>query len=123
MPYLRCPGCGLTDYSASAHSTVARCSHCGERLAVGSDRARARPSTGLPAVPGREVGIADIVELQDKIAARIHHGGSLADVRREIIEVSSLDEHQRNALWCYAASQPQIRREAKPLDRGPTPVR
>jgi len=63
------------------------------------------------------VGIADVVEPQEKIAARIHHGGSLADVRREIIEVSSLDEHQRNALWFYAASQPQIRREAKPLGR------
>jgi len=56
-----------------------------------------------------------LVELQLKIAARIGHGGSLADVRREIIDSSPLDENQRNALWFYAASQPQIRRAAKPF--------
>jgi hypothetical protein len=31
-----------------------------------------------------------LVDLQKKIAARVDHGGSLADVRQEIIEPSSL---------------------------------
>jgi hypothetical protein len=43
------------------------------------------------------VTIADVVALQQKIAARIHHGGSLADVRQEIIEVAALDETSATA--------------------------
>jgi hypothetical protein len=55
-----------------------------------------------------------LVELQRKIAARVDHGGSLADVRREIIEPSSLGEDERAALWLHAASRPQLRRTARP---------
>ena len=32
MPYLNCPGCGLTLYSASAYSTTDDCARCGARL-------------------------------------------------------------------------------------------
>ena len=107
MPYLTCPDCGDTHYSVTAHSAGARCSHCGERLPIapGAPSSTSRPTAA----------IADIVALQQRIATRIRHGGSLADVRREIIEVSSLDEAQRDALWLYAASQPQIRRAATPF--------
>jgi hypothetical protein len=49
-----------------------------------------------------------LVDLQQKIAARVAHGGSLADVRHEIIEPSSLGEDERMALWLYAATRPEI---------------
>jgi len=34
MPYISCPGCRLTVYSAAAHSTVEHCPRCGERLSI-----------------------------------------------------------------------------------------
>ena len=34
MPYISCPGCRLTVYSAAAHSTVEHCPRCGERLSL-----------------------------------------------------------------------------------------
>jgi hypothetical protein len=64
-----------------------------------------------------------LVDLQQKIAARVDHGGSLADVRDEIIDPSSLGEDERAALWFYAATRPQIRRTARPLPRGAAGVR
>ena len=106
MPYLTCRDCGETHYNASTHSTDARCSQCGEGLVI----AASAPSTSSPTA-----ATAEVVALQQKIATRIHHGGSLADIRREIINVSSLDETQRNALWLYAATQPQVRRAATPF--------
>lgn len=54
-----------------------------------------------------------VVELQQKIAVRIRHGGSLADVGREIITPSPLDDDQRASLWLYAASRPESLRRAK----------
>jgi hypothetical protein len=35
MPYLSCPGCRLTVYSAAARSTVDHCPRCDARLFVG----------------------------------------------------------------------------------------
>ena len=60
-----------------------------------------------------------LVELQEKIAARVGHGGSLADVQREIIDPSPLSEEQRAALWLYAAAQPETLRTARRLSRPP----
>ena len=58
---------------------------------------------------------AGVVELQEEIAARLHHGGSLADVKREIIDPSVLGEDQRAALWLYAATRPEVIKAAAPL--------
>jgi hypothetical protein len=35
MPYLSCPGCRLTVYSAAARSTVDHCPRCEARLFIG----------------------------------------------------------------------------------------
>jgi hypothetical protein len=40
MPYLSCPGCRLTVYSAAAHSTVEPCPCCGAGLFVDSAHRR-----------------------------------------------------------------------------------
>lgn len=59
-----------------------------------------------------------VVELQEKIAARIGHGGSLADVKREIIDPCPLGNDQRAALWLYAATRPEVIRAAQPARLG-----
>lgn len=89
---------------------VSRTAHADRRSSTGSTRPAARPSE-----PGDDDARRGIVALQHKIAARIGHGGTLADVRREIIGPCGLSEDQRTALWFYAASQPAILRAAKPL--------
>ena len=45
-----------------------------------------------------------IGEHGESIALRMSQGGSLAEVKREIIDPSSLDETQRDALMLYAAT-------------------
>jgi hypothetical protein len=51
-----------------------------------------------------------LVELQRRIATRIRHGGSLADVEREVIVRSSLPDEQLPALRLYARGLLRARR-------------
>jgi len=46
----------------------------------------------------------DLVELQERIDLRLHHGGSLDDVEAEIIAPSGFGEEQKAALWLFASA-------------------
>ena len=56
-----------------------------------------------------------LVELQRRIATRIRHGGSLAEVERELIACSSLADEQLPALRLYARGLLRARRLENPL--------
>jgi len=43
-----------------------------------------------------------ILDLQRKIAAHMDEGATVADVKRDILDVSPLEEPHRAALWLYA---------------------
>ena len=52
----------------------------------------------------------DLLELQRRIATRVRHGGSEADVEREIIAPAALSSSQLPALRLYASSQVDLHR-------------
>jgi hypothetical protein len=58
------------------------------------------------------------VELQQEIAARVHRGGSPADVRREIIDPAPLDDEGCSALWGHAVTRPETLRAARRFSPG-----
>jgi hypothetical protein len=43
-----------------------------------------------------------LTDSEERIGKRLRHGGSLAQVEREIIEPSALDENQKAGLRLYA---------------------
>jgi len=45
-----------------------------------------------------------LVEYQDRIRLRLHSGGSLDQVERDLIDRSPFSEEQRAALWLFAAA-------------------
>jgi hypothetical protein len=44
-----------------------------------------------------------LVELQERIRLRLHHGGSLDQVEVEIIDPSPFSAEQKAALWLFAS--------------------
>ena len=63
----------------------------------------------------------DLLELQKRIATRVRHGGSEADVEREIIGPAGLTMPQLPALRLYASSQVRLHRarQRRGQDAGP----
>ena len=56
-----------------------------------------------------------LLEAQQNIHARLRHGGSMGEVKREIIDAGAWDADQKAALWLYAAAQPEVLVKATPL--------
>lgn len=56
-----------------------------------------------------------VCELTKEIRCWMEQGGTLAEVKREIIDCSPLEETQRYALWLYAATRPESLRAAESL--------
>ncbi len=56
------------------------------------------PAHSAPPRQGRGA----ILDLQRKIAAHMDEGATVADVKRDILDVSPLEEPHRAALWLYA---------------------
>ena len=59
--------------------------------------------------------MSGLLELQRRIATRIRHGGSLADVECEVIAGSSLADEQLPALRLYARGLLRARALDNPL--------
>ena len=45
-----------------------------------------------------------LAESHERIDERLSHGGSLAEVEKEIIDSTPFDEEHKAALWLYAAA-------------------
>lgn len=61
-----------------------------------------------------------LVELQERIHARLCHGGSLRDVEREIIDPSPFSDEQKAALWLYASATAPKRTQGSSPRRAPS---
>lgn len=70
---------------------------------------RTDPAQTTPSPPtGR-----GILDLQRKIAAQMDGGATVADVKRDLLDDSPLDERERAALWLYAFGHSGIRAASK----------
>ncbi len=57
-----------------------------------------------------------ILDLQRKIAAQMDAGATVADVKRDILDGSPIEERERAALWLYAFGHSGVRAASR---RGP----
>ena len=104
MPYLSCADCCLRIFRSGA-SASRPCPSCGRDLIVNhGGRPDPPPSIFLERrLPRARAPVTKLLDLQKRIATRIRGGGSLADVEREIIASSALDQVQLPALRLYAS--------------------
>lgn len=103
MPYLSCTSCRVRIYRGGA-VTAWPCPSCGSDLVV-HDVGRPDPLLSFfleRRLPRASASATRLLALERRVAARIARGGSLADVEREIIFPSALEEAQRPALRRYA---------------------